>query len=518
MWRRLCAPGLIAIALLPASWLAWNWRSMPHLGFYHDDGLYLVCAKSLAEGHGYRIQSLPGEPLQTKYPPLFPLILSIVWKSAGAFPANLPAEMFLVWCFYVACVALMWLTFGELVPGRLERTALTVVAALNPVMILFGLSLMPEMLFITLFLAAILLAPRSPGIAGLVGGLAFLTKTAGLPLLVSIPICYLLKKRFHAAVCFTAVMLPAVAGWNLWIARHLTHSTDLVTLYYTDYAGFRKLNVPLNNLPLVMWRNLDAFLTGAGTLLTFDVALWEWPFVERMIGLAAIAGALRLSFRARNLEYPFVALLFSMMLLVWHYPPNERFLLPLYPMLLAGFAVEMKFVGRAIHGAWTGGQAGHRLAAGAMAVAVSSVLLYSGAGTIAGDFAFLPKYIESRRSSLEKQRAAYRWLTRHTTEQANVFAYQDPLIFLYTGRHACSLRIPPRLVYTNDAAGIRRLLTGVPRLADEHHIEYLFLTPRDFQLDLPQSQVAEWSSIVRTTPVFQEAFRSADTAIYRLAR
>ena len=59
-------------ALAPSAYLAWTLRTMPHLGFYHDDSIYWVSGRSLAMGDGYRIQSLPGEPYQTKYPPLYP--------------------------------------------------------------------------------------------------------------------------------------------------------------------------------------------------------------------------------------------------------------------------------------------------------------------------------------------------------------------------------------------------------------------------------------------------------------
>ena len=52
----------------------------PAAGMFHDDGVYLVTAKSLAEGRGYRLLSMPGEPPQTKYPVLFPFSL-----SSGAF-------------------------------------------------------------------------------------------------------------------------------------------------------------------------------------------------------------------------------------------------------------------------------------------------------------------------------------------------------------------------------------------------------------------------------------------------
>src|SRR5207248_9770976 len=88
---------LFLLALAPSIYLAWQWRTMPHLGFYHDDGIYWVSAKSLAEGHGYRILSLPNQPLQTKYPPLFPALLALVWKVNPAFPANLPLATLFTW-------------------------------------------------------------------------------------------------------------------------------------------------------------------------------------------------------------------------------------------------------------------------------------------------------------------------------------------------------------------------------------------------------------------------------------
>src|SRR5271166_1491546 len=97
MWRRIWPAGLLMLALLPAARLAWHWRAMPHLGFYHDDGIFLVSAKGLADGEGYRILSLPNEPYQTKYPPLYPALLALVWKASPNFPANLPWAMLLAW-------------------------------------------------------------------------------------------------------------------------------------------------------------------------------------------------------------------------------------------------------------------------------------------------------------------------------------------------------------------------------------------------------------------------------------
>src|ERR1035438_3344634 len=80
MLRKLTALGVFVLALAPSAYLAWTLRAMPHLGFYHDDSIYWVSAKSLAEGHEYRIASLPGQPYQTKYPPLYPALLAGIWK------------------------------------------------------------------------------------------------------------------------------------------------------------------------------------------------------------------------------------------------------------------------------------------------------------------------------------------------------------------------------------------------------------------------------------------------------
>ena len=62
----------------------------PHiLGLFHDDGVYAVVAKSLADGDAYRIISLPGEPAQTKYPFFYSALLASIWRAAPQFPANI---------------------------------------------------------------------------------------------------------------------------------------------------------------------------------------------------------------------------------------------------------------------------------------------------------------------------------------------------------------------------------------------------------------------------------------------
>ena len=56
---------------------------------FYDEGVYVVLAKALASGAGYVHDSLPGSPLEGKYPPVFPLFLSVIWVWSPNFPDNL---------------------------------------------------------------------------------------------------------------------------------------------------------------------------------------------------------------------------------------------------------------------------------------------------------------------------------------------------------------------------------------------------------------------------------------------
>ncbi len=138
----------------------------------------------------------------------------------------------------------------------------------------FSFSLMPELLFTALLLGTVTLAERAsdpnaawwlPALAGIGGALAYLTKSSAAPLLITVPLCFALRKQFTKAALYIAAMLPAMVGWQWWVSGHLSRSWDLVTLYYTNYLGYQMYDVPLRDLPLVVWHNLDAFMMGAGS-------------------------------------------------------------------------------------------------------------------------------------------------------------------------------------------------------------------------------------------------------------
>lgn len=521
--RKLTVIGVFVAALAPSAYLAWTLRTMPHLGFYHDDSIYWVSGRSLAMGDGYRIQSLPGQPYQTKYPPLYPALLAAIWKLDPQFPANLPLATLFAWLMLPLFLAALWFLLRDYGFSLRERYLLILMAALSPVTVVFSFSLMPELLFTALLLAGLTLAERAMRpdaprwlalVSGICAALAYLAKSIAAPLLLTVPLCFALRKQFRKAALFIAAMLPAVAGWQWWMARHMAHSWDLVTLYYTNYVGFEIYNVPLRDLPLVIWYNLDGFLQGAGKLLIFDLPYGS-KHLERVIAIAAIAGCVRLAMRRRELQYPLAALGMSAILLVWHFPPDQRFVFPLYPLLLMGLATEVRNICEALRLGWAKSAFADRFAVAGFGALLASLGAFWIFCTAFGLSHFLPDLFASYRADFEARRSAYQWLASHAPQDANVYAYQDPVLYLYTGRKACSLPIPPKFYYHRDDGGIDRLMGSIADFARGHRLDYLLLTPDDYYRDLHASGTRGLTRAMQSN-AFERLYGSSRVTVYKL--
>ena len=93
---------------------------LPFVGLQQDDGHYLVAARSIAEGWGYRAAQAPGKPWQTKFPPVFPLSLSVGWSLSSDWPAVAHWQ------------ALETLTFGAIAAGLLCLVMVRTASLSNP--------------------------------------------------------------------------------------------------------------------------------------------------------------------------------------------------------------------------------------------------------------------------------------------------------------------------------------------------------------------------------------------------
>jgi len=512
--------------LAPSGYLAWKWRQMPQLGAYHDDAIYWVTAKSIAEGRGYRIESFPGSPYQTKYPPLYPLLLALIWRADGDFPANLRWATLLAWALLPVYLLLLLRLCREFGMGRRGRWALAALAALNPVVVAFSLLLMSELLFCVLLVAVMVVAERAlraeasvwlPLAAGLLAGAAFLTRSAGLLLMMSGLACFLLRKQLARAALFACGMLPAVAGWHAWAAAHAPAGHDPATLYYTSYAGFHFAAVSARELLALIWRNLGGLVFGTGELLLFTDSVSFWSVqLGRLLTAGAIAGTVRLARRRGLLQFPVFALCYGGVLLLWHFPPESRFVMPLLPLLLAGLWTEMRHLAGAVRRSLASPGPSNRFCGGVAVALLACVGLVAMERIYHGLRRFLPEVLEHHQRMQAPNEAVYAWVRDHTRADSLFLSYSDPLLYLHTGRRALGWRAPPHMRGDSGRQGVEEFIESLPLLSSAHPAEYVLLSHADFQMGTPVSLFRKLEQRLATSSSLKPACRSEHASVYQI--
>src|ERR1700675_721486 len=91
----------------------WDGRDQSQFGPGQDDGVYMATAKSLATAGGYRHPNLRGHPYATKYPPLFPLFLSMTWRVQPDFPRTLVVASIFQDCLLPVYLAVLLLVLRQ---------------------------------------------------------------------------------------------------------------------------------------------------------------------------------------------------------------------------------------------------------------------------------------------------------------------------------------------------------------------------------------------------------------------
>jgi len=485
IWMRLRTPIVFLLLLIPSAVFVWKNPDMPEFDKLHDDGLFFVSAKSLATGNGFRILSLPEQPAQTKYPSLYPLYLSLIWRISPNFPDNLALAAWFSWTLLALCLGLVWFFWRS--EGWTEPLTWMVVGllAVNPYIILFGCNMFSEIFFLCWLLAAFIAANtslRREGIsmallAGILAGCAYLSRTAGIALLISMPAWYLWRREFRRALAFAAGMLPFILGWTLWSGAHKIATTNTTLIYYTDYVKFELLNVGLDNLAVVLWKNFDQLLFSIGSLILPEyLELQPIKIVTQVVAIAMISGTVRLARRGIAVPYALFALLSSAMLLVWHYPSNQRFVLPIFPLLAAGLFAELEHLYQMLRTAFHHKDFGQRVVGGVFAAAVLAIL--GGALTleILMTFKFLPRQANAARAQMVETRATYAWIEEHLPADAGILSDDDPALYLYTGHPGNAAMVMPRWWYAGDRQSIDTFYKNVVPYCRSRGLEYFLAT------------------------------------------
>jgi hypothetical protein len=412
----------------------------PAAGTFHDDGIYLVTAKALAEDRGYRIISVPGEPPQTKYPILFPWLVSLVWRLNPSFPDNLLWLRMVPLVAGLAWLGLSWVLLRRLGASKPEASIIVLLTAVSPWVAFLSTAMMSETLFAALLAAGLLMIVRTHEgngartdalAAGFLLGAAVITRTAGLAPALAAAAWFVSKKQWHAATQYVTGIAVVTLPWFWWVAQQNAAATSLDPYY--SAANYASWNVLTN------YEVADKLRVITTNALQIGLSLiYIWGDIPGVFALAVAAAGLALLaaafWRARREPVVLLIAAYGAVHIAWVWPPL-RFVVPVVPLLL-WFAFL---------GVRRSRRVGYAVALVLFAVGgfqLSATVKQAREKGIASPFRETGTWNET----------AYllTWLSKETPTDAVVSGNLDPMYYLFTGRKAVrAFAADPLFLYYN---------------------------------------------------------------------
>ncbi|MBI1748917.1 MAG: hypothetical protein HYR55_20375 [Acidobacteria bacterium] len=441
------------------------------VGNYHDDGIYVVTAKAMATGQGYRLISLPNPWPQTKYPVLYPFLLSLIWRVYPHFPDNvLPMKLLSL----ASALGFLLISYRFLTRFHYTAPAMAIgiiaMAAWWPWTVYFSSMVLSEMPYAFLSVLALYViegALRRPTersrnlwitAAATLSALAYLTRTVGLLLIVGAIIFLLWHQQWRRSLRFAFVSLIIITPWVAWtylvappqglspMELYYVSYTHWVSDYLGGYLSTATLNVFCKNLfyclsgiialsnPVFVYVPLPVnFTVHAGIMAALVMA---------GLGLGALlALALLRYFRYQLRLLDIYMALYMASVLVWPWSPL-RFLVPVAPFLLLYYSRLMELVTERVIARLAGWRWQRLARALVIGFAASGLVLNLAFSVVivreTMTYGFqLPPTAKSPGGTWDSSSgAAMRWIAAHTPAEATLSGVFDPMVYLYTGRHA----------------------------------------------------------------------------------
>jgi hypothetical protein len=516
--RRLAAVAL-ATVLLWTAFFAWTSRDLPWFGRASDEAIFLLLGKTLANGSGYLLPCFPGSPYQTKFPPLFPALLSILWRLAPDFPGNLPLAALLGWLTHAALILLSYLTARSLGLSRPGAAMAAAAIGLNPLIAVLGLRACPDVLAACLAMASLLVLERSSrhwsatALAGLVAAAAMLSRSALAPVGAAGVAWLLCRRQYWRAALFSVTGFLPFAAWLAWSGRHLTPTADPVILFQTNYFGFLRAPVSWTGMLSSIGENLVAIPAPLAYIVL------PWPstsgvWILPVLGVVCLVccGAIWLLRKRGATPYHWFTLVFGLELLLWNFHPNLRFLIPLAPLVLIYFIAGASAIRTAIRDRLPGGR---RADADLLAAAAAVVFCLLWCSCTLMLWAGVLDYRDESRRMASHATAMYEWIRGNTPKEALFGVQREAEFHLRTGHQSVGLAFGPSAFKSSRAAGALIAETMAGREQRFPRMRYFITTPWDFENDLPDSWRNEIVQAFRDRRDLQVVYSSPAGAVYR---
>jgi hypothetical protein len=430
--RDLRGPAIGLVAALFALYAIGPWPA----GVFQDDGIYVVLAKSLATGEGYRYVNLPGAPNATHYPPLYPAFLALIWKLYPSFPENVTAfKMANAALTGIAAVLAWGFARKQLRMGRWSAGLGVLLFSASAPMVLLTVMVLSEPLFLALLFPALILAERAvrsgrsrdAAAAAVMGGVLALVRTLGVLVVPALIVVLLLERRWRPALVAAVVAVAVLLPWQLWVSAHAGEVPGVLVGKYGSYFGWLAGAVRADGAGFLLdvARHNTRELIALGWVST---ATDSMPLMARLVVSALLALFLGLGLLEGWKRAP-TAVLFMIaylaMVLIWPFDP-ARFMWGIWPLfgIVLALGVSTLYALSAV-------QARRFLRPIAVAGSAALMLGY-------GAYNWL-EITNDRRgvvqgSVAKRARPLAEWVAAHTETTAVVATDDDVLIHLYTGR------------------------------------------------------------------------------------
>ena len=407
------------------------------VGVMRDDAMYVVLAKSLATGHGYRWINLPGAPVATHFPPGYPALLALIWWLVPAFPANVFAFKALnALLTAVVTLGTARLAMTRFAMSRWAAAVVGIAAGLSVPMISLGIRVMSEPLFLAMAIATLFVAERvvdgddrwqAAALAGALAGTATLVRSFGIALVGAVVLALLLRRRVRAAAIALASSMVFVLPWQLFVSAHQGVVPQPMRGNYESYTAWFTAALREGGPPLLA-RTMANNARGVGNVLagTFGWAVPHrvWALVLVVTLVLLIAGSRVLWTHARVTALFLGA--YSAILLAWPYF-GARYIWGAWPLVILTVALGVREV-------YTRRPSGSLLLVGhrcARAVLAAGMLMYA-----VGAWQAAHEHVWSVVASAQATpiRNVVRWINDRTPAEAIVAANYEGSVYLYTDR------------------------------------------------------------------------------------
>ncbi|HXT15915.1 MAG TPA: hypothetical protein VN706_09835 [Gemmatimonadaceae bacterium] len=403
------------------------------VGAVHDDAMYVLLAKALATGHGYRWINVPGAPAATHFPPGYPALLALVWRLVPSFPENVIAFKFV----NALLLALAAATLTHFARRRLNfsaRAACAVVlaGALAVPTLVLSTVVMSEMFFLALLIPALWLAERvvdddsstrDAVVVGLLAGMLMLVRSHGVAFVVGLGAVLAWRSRWRTLAIVAATSLATVLPWQLWVRAHRGGVPVAMRGDYESYAGWLSAGAHDGWFALaartVAGTSRELFAMIAGVSAAGLPAIALRVAVATVVVVAFAFGLWRLR-RSSPVLVAFIAAYLSIVLL-WPFTP-ARFVWGVWPLIVLVVAC-------AARDAWS-------LPRARLGVASAGIIVLAGYATYN-----VRGYRGRWWSAIPRQTAglvgpSLMWVQAYTKPSDVVSSNAEATIYLYTGRAA----------------------------------------------------------------------------------